>query len=77
MTTPDTKINVTYLCHACEHTAIIKSTGDTTTTEIISIVQPFTGVTRYYCANCYTKVINSFTHRPKYNRGKKSYVSNP
>ena len=69
MTTPDTKINqvLTYLCHACEHTAIIKSTGDTTTT---------TGVTRYYCANCYTKVINSFTHRPKYNRGKKSYVSN-
>ena len=63
MTTPDTN-----LCHACEHTAIIKSTGDTTTT---------TGVTRYYCANCYTKVINSFTHRPKYNRGKKSYVSNP
>ena len=62
MTTLDTN-----LCHACEHTAIIKSTGDTTTT----------GVTRYYCANCYTKVINSFTHRPKYNRGKKSYVSNP
>ena len=58
MTTLDTN-----LCHACEHTAIIKSTGDTTTTT--------TGVTRYYCANCYTKVINSFTHRPKYNGRKK------
>ena len=63
MTTPDTN-----LCHACGHTAIIKSTGDTTTT---------TGVTRYYCANCYTKVINSFTHRPKYNGRKKELCLKP
>ena len=61
-------MNTHNTCKVCGHKAVIKSTGDTTTT---------TGVVHYYCANCYTKVINSFTHRPKYNGRKKELCLKP
>ena len=47
------------ICHACGHTATIKTFREFKT-------KGLTG-TYHYCANCYTKIINSFTHRPKYN----------
>ena len=64
MTTPDTN-----LCHACGHTAVVKTYREFKTNRLNN--------TYYYCANCYTKVINSFTHKPKYNGRKKELCLKP
>ena len=58
-------------CKVCGHKAVIRSIDHTKASSMS------TSDVHYYCANCYTKVINSFTHRPKYNGRKKELCLKP